>query len=214
VRPPPSGAYGLTDGTLRLATQAGELQEDTNTAPVLTEAAPAGEYTVETRVRLDVPPEGCCQNFVQAGLVIYRDDDNYLKLVHVSIYETRQIEYAKEVSPVPAGWPRYGNTVLGPPADWTYLRIAKRLVGNEERYTAYSSRDGVRWERGGTWTHTLGDGARIGLVAMGGAGFTANFDYVRVYARAAVAPAPAPRTAPVNTPTGMPAPNPRPPSRP
>jgi arabinan endo-1,5-alpha-L-arabinosidase len=35
--------------------------------------------------------------------------------------------------------------------------------------------------RGGVWTHTLGSGARIGLVSMGGSGFTAEFDYVRVY---------------------------------
>jgi hypothetical protein len=30
--------------------------------------------------------------------------------------------------------------------------------------------------------HALGDHARIALVSMGGAGFTANFDYMRVYA--------------------------------
>jgi arabinan endo-1,5-alpha-L-arabinosidase len=35
--------------------------------------------------------------------------------------------------------------------------------------------------RGGTWTHQLGASARIGLASMGGAGFTARFDYVRVY---------------------------------
>jgi hypothetical protein len=41
--------------------------------------------------------------------------------------------------------------------------------------------DGVNWVRGGTWTHELGSDASIRLVSMGGAGFTANFDYVRVY---------------------------------
>jgi arabinan endo-1,5-alpha-L-arabinosidase len=214
VRPPASGTYGLTDGTLRFATQAAELDQDTNTASVLTESAPAGEYTVETRVRLDLPPEGCCQNYVQAGLVIYRDDDNYLKLTHASIFETRQIEFAKELNPVPPGYPRYGNTVLGPPTDWTYLRIAKRIRGTEEEYTAYASRDGQQWTRGGTWTDTLGSGARIGLVAFGGAGFTANFDYVHVYAAAAVSPLPAPRPpAPASTPPGRPTPNPLPPAR-
>jgi arabinan endo-1,5-alpha-L-arabinosidase len=35
--------------------------------------------------------------------------------------------------------------------------------------------------RGGTWTHDLGPDESIGLVAMGGSGFTAYFDYVRVY---------------------------------
>ena len=44
-----------------------------------------------------------------------------------------------------------------------------------------SSRTGTIWQKGGTWTHDLGTGAQIGLVSMGGSGFTANFDYVRVY---------------------------------
>jgi arabinan endo-1,5-alpha-L-arabinosidase len=86
------------------------------------------------------------------------------------------------LKPVPAGFPRYGNTVVGPPSDWTYLRIAvRRSRGTEERYTAYTSQDGQHWVRGGTWTHQLNQPARIGLVSMGGAGFTALFDYVRVY---------------------------------
>jgi arabinan endo-1,5-alpha-L-arabinosidase len=42
--------------------------------------------------------------------------------------------------------------------------------------------------RGGTWTHALGQNARIGLVAMGGAGFRADFDYVRVHKRAPAKP--------------------------
>jgi hypothetical protein len=101
----------------------------------------------------------------------------------------------EELSPVPAGWARYGNSVVGPPSqDWTYLRIvAEQLhgrakadaLGDTERYTAYTSQDGATWIRGGTWTHTLGKNARIGLVAMGqqpttGGTFTADFDYVRV----------------------------------
>jgi hypothetical protein len=34
--------------------------------------------------------------------------------------------------------------------------------------------------RGGTWVHHLRDDARIGLVAMGGAELTAEFDSVTV----------------------------------
>ena len=181
VRPPSPQAFGLGDGTLRFETQTADLHIAYNTAPVLTEPTPEGDYIVETRLRLNLPAEGCCYNHVQAGLVIYGDDDNYLKLTHVAINGTRQTEFAKEVHPVPPGYPRYGNTVVGPPDEWTYLRIVRRLRGEEEHYTAYTSRDGATWTRGGTWTHSLGRGARIGLVAMGGAGFTANFDYVRVY---------------------------------
>jgi len=181
VREPAAGTFGFEDGTLRLDTQAADLFEGNNSASVLTEAAPAGDYIVETRVRLTVPPEGCCFNFVQAGILIYGDDDNYVRLMHVSIWETRQIEFAKEYME-PGRGPRFGGTLLGPPDEWTYLRILKRTIDGQEHYTAYSSRDGRTWVRGGTWTHSLGSGARIGLAAMGGSGFQAHFDYVRVFA--------------------------------
>lgn len=188
VRQPAAGSYAVQGGTFRFDTQAADLYVDSNNASVLTEDAPNGNYVVETKVKLNVPAEGCCFNYVQAGLVIYGSDDNFLKLVHVSIFETRQTEWAKEVSVVPAGYPRYGNTVVGPPNEWTWLRIVKSMNtgengggGGEERYTAYTSGDGTNWVRGGTWTHNLGKDARIGLVSMGGSGFVANFDYVHVY---------------------------------
>jgi arabinan endo-1,5-alpha-L-arabinosidase len=180
VREPTSGTSVSTE-TFNFDTQAADLFVDSNNASVLIESAPNGNYVVETRVRVSVPPEGCCFNYVQAGLVIYSDDDNYVKLVEVSIWETRQTEFAKELFLVPDGYPRYGNTVVSAPGEWTYLRIVKRNKAGEELYTAYTSRDSVNWTRGGTWTHELGSNASIGLVSMGGSGFTANFDYVRVY---------------------------------
>jgi arabinan endo-1,5-alpha-L-arabinosidase len=181
VRPPDPTSYGMTGTAFRFNTQAADLYVDSNNASVLTEPAPNGPYIVDAKVRLNLPPEGCCYNYVQAGLVIYGDDNNYIKLVHVSIWETRQTEFAKELLPVPAGYPRYGNTVVGPPAEWTYLRIVKDTRRGEEHYRAYTSTDGVNWVRGGVWAHNLGPNARIGLVSMGGSGFTAEFDYVRVY---------------------------------
>ena len=181
IREPAAGTFEVTAETFNMDTQAADLHENSNNASVLVEAAPNGNYVVETRVRIDLPAEGCCFNFVQAGLVIYGDDDNYLKLVEVSIWETRQTEFAKELFPVPAGYPRYGNTVVSAPGDWVYLRIVKRTHAGEEHYTAYTSLDGVNWNRGGTWTHELGSDAQIGLVSMGGSGFEAEFDYVRVY---------------------------------
>lgn len=184
VRRPDPATYGLSGGAFRFDTQAGDLYVDNNTASVLTEPTPTGNYVVETRLRLTVPDDGQTYNYVQAGLVIYGDDDNFIKLANVSIYETRQTEFAKEVSPVPAGFPRYGNTVVGPPGEQTWLRIVKRgpsaFALGAERYTAYTSSDGRHWVRGGTWTHRLGSTARIGLISMGGTGFTADFAYLRV----------------------------------
>ena len=177
----PAGGYSVSEGTFNFDTQAADLYVDSNNASVLTESAPSEDYVVETKMKLNLPAEGCCFNYVQAGLVIYGDDDNFIKLAHVSIWETRQTEFAKEPAPVPSGYPRYGNTVVTSPGEWTYLRIVKRSNDEGELYTAYISLDGINWERGGTWTHQLGSNARIGLVSMGGSGFTANFDYVHVY---------------------------------
>jgi arabinan endo-1,5-alpha-L-arabinosidase len=195
-----AATYELGDGVLAIDIEATELYVDTNTAPVLVRDAPKGDYVIETAVRVDIPedPE-CCYNYAQGGVVVYQDDDNFVKLTNTSIWNTRQTEWAKELYPVPEGWSRYGNTVVGPPSEsgeWTYLRIVvERLNGAERQeaggdthaYTAYTSQDGETWVRGGTWTHTLTD-AQIALVAMGlnpdqsiPGDYTAEFDYVRVY---------------------------------
>ncbi len=185
VRQPASTTYGLENGVFRFDTQAADLFQEDNSASVLLQDAPNGNYVVETRVRLNVPAEGCCFNFAQAGLVIYGGDDAFIKLVHVSIFNTRQTEFAREQpTPVEGEVPnRYGNTVVGAPGEWTLLRVVKRTVGGEEEYTAYTKRDeaGAQWTRGGTWTLALGKDAQIGLVSMGRSGFRADFDYVRVY---------------------------------
>jgi arabinan endo-1,5-alpha-L-arabinosidase len=181
VREPDATTYEVDGDSFNWDTQPADLYVDSNNASVLLEEAPNGNYIVETRVRINLPPEGCCFNYVQAGLVIYDDDDNFIKLVEVSIWETRQTEFAKELFPVPDGYPRYGNTVVGAPGEWVYLRIVKENRAGEEHYTAYTSADGEHWVRGGTWTHELGTDASIGLVSMGGSGFVAEFDYVRVY---------------------------------
>ncbi len=180
VRPPAADTSGLEGGALRFETQAADLYQDSNSASVLTQAAPQGDYMVEVKLSVSLPEEGCCFNYVQGGLVIYGDDDRFVKLAVFSNWNTRQIEFAKEVPASEPGVARYGNTVLASPGPDTWLRIVRRAEGQGEMYTAYSSRDGLSWTRGGTWTHALGQ-ARIGLVSMGGAGFTTRFDDVRVY---------------------------------
>ncbi|RNE66523.1 family 43 glycosylhydrolase [Cryobacterium tepidiphilum] len=182
VREPGAGEYDLSHGKLVWDTQAADLHPPaTPLASVLTEPAPDGDYVVEAKVSMDTP-EGCCFNYVQGGLVVYGDDGNYVKLASVSIWNTKQTEFGKNVQPVPEGYPSYGNTVGGPVGeDWAYLRIVHRAQGDTDLYTAFTSIDGHTWRESGTWTHALGD-ARIGLVSMGGAGFTSTFDYVRVSA--------------------------------
>jgi len=180
---PPAEEISLEDGKLGISTSDTDLFEDHDNAPLLLRKAPAGDFVLETKVALNVPPAGCCHNYVQAGLVVRADDDNYLKLVVVAIWDTRQTEFAREMSPVPDGFPRYGSSVAGPPSEeWTWLRLAVRRTSSGEAYTAFTSRDGANWEQGSTWTHALGPDAKIGLLSMGGPGeFLARFDYVRAF---------------------------------
>lgn len=189
-REPAAGEYALEDGQLRWNSQQADVYKDSNTAAVLKVDVPEGkDFLVETKFSLDVPGSGCCFNFTQAGLLMYKNDDAFLKLTHFALWDTRQIEWAKEVEPgsVGPGFPIYGNTVAGPPGETTYLRIVGRVVGVEEaQYTAYTSLDGATWYRNGTWTHDLGADAKIGLVSMGRAGdtpqvYVARYDYLRVY---------------------------------
>ena len=179
VRQPSSDTWSVENGTFNMDTQAADLHVDNNSASVLVRDLPTGNWMIETKVKIDLPAEGCCFNYVQAGLVVYEDDNNYLKLVHASIWETRQTEWAKEMAPVPDGYPRYGNTVVTAPGEWTWLRVARWEHGGRWHYQAYVSRDGTNWNRGGVWTHNLGS-PQLGLVAMGGSGFHAEFDYVKV----------------------------------
>jgi arabinan endo-1,5-alpha-L-arabinosidase len=200
----PQPTYAVENGLLTVDIQRGDTFVDVDSACVLTRDAPSGDYVVEAKVRTDVPDEGCCFNYSQAGVGIYGDMDHYVKLTNTSIWNTRQTEWAKEIGAEQAGpgQPRYGNAVVGPPSeDWTYLRIVVEELTGAERaaaggdthsYTAYTSPDGVTWVRGQTWTHTLVDDEQIALFFQGitdpSAGgpapdqnFTAEFDYVRVY---------------------------------
>jgi len=108
---------------------------------------------------------------------VYGNNDAYIKLSH----ETRQIELGKKIDDPLPGFPAYGSSVGAAPGRNTWLRIAKVVRDGVENYVSYSSHDGAAFSRGGVWTHDLGDTAKIGLIAMGGAGWNARFDYVRVH---------------------------------
>jgi len=172
----------VVGGVLRWPTQAADLVGTGNDAGLLLREAPAGAYTVEVKVTIDLGVD-TVRNFQQAGLVAYVNDDEWLRLSHVAIWNTRQNEFGKET--LYAGRTQFGGMVLGPPADTTWLRLSHRLdpMTGEHEYRAATSRDGRRWTWGGVWTLPAGTSPRIGLVAHGGdtPQATAEFDYVRVY---------------------------------
>ena len=180
VREPASGAT-VAGGAFLFDTQAADLFGGSNNASVLVEPSPAGNYIVETKVTSNVPYDGCCFNFIQGGIVVYQNDDAFLKLAQFSNWETRQVEFLKEIPDPLPGYPSDGSSVGAPPDATTWLRIAKVVKSGTENYVSYSSRDGSHWVRGATWQYALGAGAQLGLVSFGGSGFTSSFDYVHVY---------------------------------
>ncbi len=167
----PTGADAarVENGQLLWPTQRGDLTGDSDNASVLLRDAPAGDYTVEIKVTLTLG-ENDVRNFQQAGLVVYSDDDDFLRFTHVAIWNTRTTEYGKEQ--VFADRPAYGSMLVAPPSDTTWLRLSHRVFAGtgEHAYRAAVSTDGVHWTWGGTWTLPVGTTPRIGLVSHGAGG--------------------------------------------
>ena len=175
--------YTLTGTVYQVASVGYDPLGSMPNVPLLAEDAPAGDYMVETKVDLNLPLSGVGPDYAQAGLLLYKDDNNFIRLDLFNNNDTRQVELIKALVPQ-AGYPSWGATNAGPPAISTdvsvWMRIVKRNVNGEEHYTAYSSNDGTTWTQSGTWVHTLGTSAKICLYAGNRSGFTASFDYVHV----------------------------------
>lgn len=186
VRGPAAGA-ATSDGALSWPTQNAELNLANNTASVLTRAAPAGDFTVETKLHLTSGPAN-----QQAGLVLYGNDDRYFKLVHavLPVSHTSKVthvtEFAKEgarPTTTPPTAVAYGPMWGGPAAEALWMRLSYHYdrSGNEHEVRAGTSTDGAHWTWTGAWTLPKEQTLRIGLVSLNTAGATARFDYVHTY---------------------------------
>jgi hypothetical protein len=176
----------VSGGQLRWPTEAADLtgpRNDNGTgndAGVLLRDLGNGAWTAKTKVTTDFGTD-TIRNFQQAGLIAYVTDDLFTRLSHVAIWNTRQVEFGKEMPY--AGRLSYGGTIVGPPATTTWLRLTHRVdpANGEHELRGWSSRDGVSWVKGGVWTLPAGSHLRVGLISHGGAGGNATFDYLRVY---------------------------------
>jgi beta-xylosidase len=176
----PDPAATVVDGVLRWPTQAADLVGTTNDAGILLRDPGEGAWTVETKVSIDLGTD-TIRNYQQAGLIAWSNDDDFARLSHVAIWNTRQVEFGREMPY--AGRLAYGGTIVGPPAETTWLRMTHRVdpTNGEHEFRAWSSRDGSTWVKGGVWTMPPEADVRVGLVSHGGAGATARFDYLRIY---------------------------------
>jgi beta-xylosidase len=176
----PDAAAAISGGNLVWPTEAGDIALASNTAGVLLRAAPPGPFVVETKVQFD----GVRGN-QQAGLVLYDNDDRFVKLAHsvlplsgFSNTFLQQTEFTKEDTRTSTGAVFSGPMFGGPAPATEWLRVLYK----DGVARMASSRDGVTWGWGGAWTLSRPAALKIGLVSMGGTGATAHFDYVRTYA--------------------------------
>lgn len=184
IHPGADNTYKLTGGAYEVTSNGADEVSNPGGVSILGEPVPtSGNWMVETKVTSSVPfDSSCCYNFAQPALFLYLNDQNSIKLDAFPDYDTRQTEFGKQVGPVPSGYPIYDHQNVGPAGKTMWFRIVRRGNGDQgERYTAYTSTDGKTWIKGGTWTHQLGVSAQIGIAANNTAGFTMDFDYVRVY---------------------------------
>jgi arabinan endo-1,5-alpha-L-arabinosidase len=175
----------LGGGSLNWPTQRDDLVGPANTASVLLRNAPAGNWTVQTKLTLPLGTDEI-RNYQQAGIIVYVNDDLFVRLDRVAIWNTRQTEFGKEMPY--AGGLSYGGTIVGPPASTMWLRVVHRTNPStgEHLLTPFSSRDGRTWTRGGTWTLPAHTALKVGLISQGANASdapqaTASFDYFRVY---------------------------------
>ena len=190
---PDPAALRVTDGHLEIDTSDGDIYQTGNTDPanfVLQPAPEGDDWTIETKVDGSAFDE----QFQQGGLIVYKDDANYVKFDYVvdnaagSPVDGR-IELRSEVDDAIANpQPNVGDPAQGV---W-HLRITK----SGDTYSAAYSEDGENWtDMAEPVTNTaLADGdVRVGLFALGGnqgAQQTALFDYFHVVEEVADTTAP------------------------
>ncbi|TDE11881.1 family 43 glycosylhydrolase [Jiangella asiatica] len=178
----PSSSVTVGEGVLRWPLESVDVVGAANTGPLLLRTPPEGDWMAETKLDLDLG-SGTVRNYQQAGMIVRVDDDNLLRLGDVAIWGTRQVEFGKELDE--NGALRWGAHLGGPVAETMWLRIMHTIdpATGEHRYRSASSRDGVSWRWGATWTLPAHTEPSIGLYAGGGAtpATVAAFDWFRLY---------------------------------
>ncbi|QSF56523.1 ThuA domain-containing protein [Nocardioides sp. zg-1228] len=175
----PSGNLTVSGGALTIPMEATDLYQTTNTARdlVLTDL-PDGPFVATTKVTAPIN-----QAYQSAGLLIYGDDDNYIK----HVFQGRStnganaaqniVQTAKETDAAAVETNTPGLGADFPTTVW--LRLTS--TDGEEVLGSYST-DGETWtDMSGGYDLTGIDEPRIGLLSAAnqtaGAGITATFDW-------------------------------------
>lgn len=181
----------VADGTLNIPLTNADIYQTTNTAPnIVLQDLPAGRFEVTTKLTLPA-----VRGYQQGGLIVYGDDNNYLKLVYsgrstatAGSKAANVIQFAKEVNGTAS---ESNSTALGASfPDTVWLRMTS-TDGNV--VTPTYSTDGATWLPITTSNGTAAPrdltgitAPKVGLLALGSTAagaadnITAEFDYFTI----------------------------------
>jgi cytochrome c len=152
------GGYTVGDGKLTLPAAHGDFfgaNAPNNNPNILLQPAPSGPWTMTTRLTFD-PNE----NYEQAGLLVYGDDQNYVKADYVHA-NGRGLEFLREANGQAAGFGGFVNISTQP------TTVDLRITSDGTTLRAY-----YRFE-GGPWT-PYGEPAALASVPSPKIGIYAN----------------------------------------
>jgi len=182
--------WSLGSGFLQIGTTGGELAGTSNDVRnILVRDAPAGDFTVEARLQFS--PQ---QNYQQAGLLIYQDDDDYVKLIRV-FNDGQLVEFSTD----------FGQNYAGHSVGFSGSAVYLRLRRTGTTYFGSYSTDGVNWTEFTSYDNVIVANARIGLMAtnslQGVGSISADFDRVCIRYTGGPTATPDPSPTATRTPT-------------
>ncbi|TDV54958.1 ThuA domain-containing protein [Actinophytocola oryzae] len=177
-----SAHIAMADGNLRVRTQVGDINAGSNGDPrnFVLQKVPSGDWTAETRLTPSM-----LHRWQLAGLLVYGDDDNYVKFDVLANNESGAAKNlaAEIVSEKDGQFGNGGNRNIdiaeSTESGWYHLRLSK--VG--DTYTAEISDNGVTWRSLGDPVTNDADLTSFGVMAIGPEQtepVTVAFDYFRV----------------------------------
>lgn len=160
-------------GYMRIISQFGDIWTTQASQKNILLQNASGDWTITTKAVFSAKPS---QNYQQGGLIVYQDDNNYLKIVRCYSVGANKFVWGKEVG----GTYTEESVADGISGGTVYLKITK----SGSNYTAYYSSDGTNYTQVGT-TQAISFGTiKRGLVSCNGeitAGeLNVDFDYFNV----------------------------------
>jgi hypothetical protein len=159
------------NGYLSIDIRGGDLAGPVNTATnLLVRGVPDGDWAADTQANIWGLLSAAGQ---EAGLMVYRDDDNYCKMGKIVNESGFRLQWACEID---------GQLTVYDHA-WEEGFMPTRIRKDGDMYSAWYSVNGIEWRQLGQAVQLDWQDVRIGLYAFGPIGelepSAAHFDYFR-----------------------------------